>query len=335
MTPDEFCVPEPPTLTGLGFRRFRGPGDFPAMAGLLGAQKRADGVGEVVTVDDLARFYAHLRNCTPAQDMAMAEINGELVGYSRVTWWDEEATDVRIYSHFGKVHPAWRHRGIGGALCRWSVQRLREIVADQDTNRARFLESSALDSDPGAAALLDKLGYQRYSEEADMVRDDLEEIPEAALPAGLEVRPVRSEDMTAIWEADHEAFRDHPGYSEAMEDVYQSFLDDPHNDLGLWQVAWDGDQIAGQVRPYIDPDENEEHGYLRGHTESVSVRRPWRRRGLARALLVESLRALAEREMTSAAISVYMQNPRGALDLYRSVGFRVERVTTNYRKPLD
>jgi mycothiol synthase len=335
MASDDLSVSDSPNLPGLMFRRFRGPADYPAMAALLEAQRKADGVGEVSTEDDLARVYSRLRNCDPGQDMAMAEIHGQLIGYSRVTWWDEVDTDVRVYNHFGIVHPVWRHRGIGGALYRWNSQRLREIAGGHDTGRVRLFESSALDSDPGAAALLQGRGYEKCGEDADMVRDDLEGIPEALLPESLEVRTVRPEDMTAIWEADQEAFRDHPGFSEEIWNDYQSFLNDPHNDPGLWQVAWDGDQIAGQVRPYIDPDENETHGYLRGHTESVSVRRPWRRRGLARALMARSLRALAERGMTSAAISVYMQNPRGALDLYRSVGFRVVRVTTEYRKPLD
>ena len=51
--------------------------------------------------------------------------------------------------------------------------------------------------------------------------------------------------------------------------------------------------------------------------------------------MVRSLRALRERGMTSAGLSVDTQNPTGALALYESVGFRPVRRYTSYRKPLD
>jgi ribosomal protein S18 acetylase RimI-like enzyme len=62
------------------------------------------------------------------------------------------------------------------------------------------------------------------------------------------------------------------------------------------------------------------------------VRRPWRRRGLARSLLVQSLHAIKERGMTEAALGVDTQNPTGALRLYESVGFRPVKRFTAYQK---
>ena len=53
----------------------------------------------------------------------------------------------------------------------------------------------------------------------------------------------------------------------------------------------------------------------------VSVRRPWRKRGLARALLAESFRALRERGIHDACLGVNADNPSGAVALYESVGF--------------
>ena len=53
----------------------------------------------------------------------------------------------------------------------------------------------------------------------------------------------------------------------------------------------------------------------------MSVRRPWRRRGLARALVAESLRALRDAGMTSAVLGVDADNPTGALGVYEDNGF--------------
>ncbi|MBP1632328.1 MAG: Acetyltransferase, partial [Acidobacteria bacterium] len=70
------------------------------------------------------------------------------------------------------------------------------------------------------------------------------------------------------------------------------------------------------------------------YTESISVRRPYRRRGLARSLLVQSLHAVRERGMAEAALGVLTENLHGAFRLYESVGFRVVRRWTTLRKPL-
>jgi GNAT superfamily N-acetyltransferase len=96
------------------------------------------------------------------------------------------------------------------------------------------------------------------------------------------------------------------------------------------------------VRPFSDPmvlnylneEENKEYNRKRGWTENISVRRPWRRCGLARALLTHSLQMFKDMGMDHAALGVDTQNLSGALDLYQSVGFRVEKRQTAYRKKL-
>jgi len=92
--------------------------------------------------------------------------------------------------------------------------------------------------------------------------------------------------------------------------------------------------VAGQVRSFINHKENAEQGRLRGYTECISVGRPWRRRGLARALILSSLRILKERGMTEAALGVDTENISGALRLYERCGFRPARSGAVYRKPL-
>jgi ribosomal protein S18 acetylase RimI-like enzyme len=93
--------------------------------------------------------------------------------------------------------------------------------------------------------------------------------------------------------------------------------------------------VAGQVLTYIDAAENTEYHRKRGHTEFISVRRPWRRRGLARALIARSLRVQKELGMTQSALGVDTQNLHGALRLYESMGFEVVKQSATYRKPLE
>ena len=88
------------------------------------------------------------------------------------------------------------------------------------------------------------------------------------------------------------------------------------------------------MKSFIDTAQNEEHGPQRGWTEAISTARRWRRRGVAKALIVESIRELAARGMTEVALGVHTENPNGAFDLYAGLGYEVVSTWTTYRKPL-
>jgi ribosomal protein S18 acetylase RimI-like enzyme len=88
------------------------------------------------------------------------------------------------------------------------------------------------------------------------------------------------------------------------------------------------------VHVFIDEDENDARRLRRGYTEAICVRRPWRRQGLAKALIARSLRALREAGMDHAVLSADDDNPNGAVQLYCSMGFRVTKEYTTYRKPM-
>jgi ribosomal protein S18 acetylase RimI-like enzyme len=89
------------------------------------------------------------------------------------------------------------------------------------------------------------------------------------------------------------------------------------------------------VLNYINREENEHYARRRGYTEDIAVRRPWRRRGLASALIVRSLSALAERGMTEAALAVDAENPSGALRVYERLGYRQIKQWTVFRRQLE
>ena len=168
-----------------------------------------------------------------------------------------------------------------------------------------------------------------------MLRANLENVPDLPLPPGLEVRPVRPEQYRMIWEASAEAFRDHWGYVEPQEEDYQGWLGGKEFQPELWQVAWDGDQVAGMILNYIDPDENKTYQRKRGWTENICVRRPWRRKGLARALLARSIKMHRDLGMTETALGVDAENPNGARQLYESMGYETYRTMTTYRKAME
>ena len=133
-----------------------------------------------------------------------------------------------------------------------------------------------------------------------------------------------SEDQVrAIWEADQEAYKDHAGASPPTVEDYEGFLAFPHRDPTLWKVAWDGDEVAGQVKSYIDPDENTEFGRQAVATPRRSrPARAWRRRGVSPGPDRSEPARVGRPGMEEAALSVHTENPNGAFQLVRVDGLR-------------
>jgi mycothiol synthase len=329
-----------PDVQGLEFRGFNGESDYANILACIDASKDEDGNERSDTLEDVARYYAHLYNCDPYQDMIFAEVDGKVVGYTRVMW-NLSGEGLWLGSQISFLMPEWRRKGIGRALLSFDEERLREIAAhmietgELDPAIPCFFEAFINNDEIEREALLLEGGYEAVRHAYNMVRSLSEPILPAPLPEGLEVRPSLPENYRQIWDASQEAFRDHWGFFPAPEEEYQKWIKDTTFNPDLWQVAWDGDQVAGMVLNFLHPIENEEYNRKRGYTEGISVRRPWRRRGLARALLTRSLQMFRDMGMDEAALGVDTQNLNGALRLYESVGFRPVKRFTTYRKPLD
>src|SRR5262249_61473740 len=213
------------------------------------------------------------------------------------------------------LDPEHGGRGIGSTIFAWNGARLREIASEHDVPDKK-LEAWANDRNLGATAPIRAAGYEPVAHEAQMIRPSVDDLPDHRLPDGLELRPVTEDQIRQIWEADIEAFRDHWGFVEPSEAGYEQFRAFPYEDPSLWKIAWDEEGVAGQVKSFIDTAQNEEYGRKRGWTEAISTARRWRRRGVAKALIVASIRELAGRGMSEVALGVHTDNPNGAYDLY-------------------
>ena len=321
------------TAAGLRLRPYAGEADLADVARLENAEAGADGLQRRVSVEEVASFFAHANDAfDPARDVTIAELDGRVVGVGQRE--TVETTDgYREYRLDGLVDPAFRRRGIGRAVLAENV-RIARKRASVEAPAAPILGSWSWDSQPGDVALLESAGFEPARWFFDMVRPTLDDVIEGPLPEGLEIRPIDTSLARAVWNADIEAFADHWGGFDQSEANLQRWLDAPSTDLSLWVVAFDGGEIAGGVVNSIDPEQNAALGVRRGWLNSVFTRRPWRRRGLATALVGRSLERLRERGMTSAALGVDADNPQGALGLYEGLGFAVDQRAIAWRKAL-
>ena len=252
----DLVLPDAPQIAGLRFRNFQGESDYPAILATIHSTSETDHEERADTLADVAHNYSHLTNCDPYRDLLVAEVDGQMAAYSRVTWWAEKFTGKRIFQSFGFIRPEWRRKGLGRAMLHHNQRRLGEIAAEHGpVDGLCFLEAFASNFEKGSNALLKSDGYTPVRYGYHMVRPDLHNIPDLPLPDGLEIRPVRPEQYRQVWDASCEAFRDHWGYAEPQEEDYQGWLGGKLFQPDLWQVAWDGNCAngVGEVR-WDDPE---------------------------------------------------------------------------------
>jgi mycothiol synthase len=313
------------------FRPLADRPDYDGLAAAVNASLAADGIHNSTSAEELEVFYRNLADFDPTTDSLLAWLGNRVGGEAYLIQMLEDS-GRRVYFHHTYLDPANRLPGVLPTMMDYLEARAGWLGGKRPTEQDAILRTMASEGEHEYLVEIKRRGYQPERYFYEMTRPTLQDIPQPPRPTGIELRPVREDHMRAIWEAKDEAFQDHWGHRQATEEDYQGFLEDPVQDPSCWVVAWDGDQIAGMVLNFIDGDENRQWDRLRGYTEDISVRRPWRRRGLATYMIAESLRRLRDLGMEEAALGVDADNPSGALTLYERLGYQVDRRSTSYAR---
>ena len=324
-------------IQGLTARLFAGPGDYHQMAALLQVLASFDRSIPWTTAEQIASDYQHLENCEPARDLLILEDqSGQISAYTRLFWVIND-DGSQIFKFSFNVHPNWRSPELYLALLEWAQGRAAEIARKVPHAGRRLLQPIARNAlvETACIAAFEAQGFQAIRFINQMTRDLNLPIELLPLPADLEVRPVPPDQYRALTLAADEAFRDHWGHAPFSDEAFQQWVAGPEFKPELWKVAWDGDQIAGGILNFYDDDSNRQLNTRRGWTDPIFTRRPWRKRGLARALIMQSLQMFKEMGFTEAMLAVDTQNPNGAFALYESCGFKPFLKSVIYEKEVS
>jgi mycothiol synthase len=258
---------------------------------------------------------------------------GRIVAYGSV--WDNAELLLRAYAD-GFVHPDFEGQGIGTLLLEWAEARARQSV-DRVPDGARYiLQTDCVSTYDPARRLLEGFGMEHIRTFWEMRIDLSGDIPAPAWPEGIIVRPINpATEARAYIAAFREAFRDHWGFTDepldkVMEHWQHRMDTEPDYDPSLWFAAFDGSEIAGVALCWPKADGEPEVGWI----NILGVRRPWRKRGLAEALLRHAFREFQARGRTCAGLGVDSSNLTGATRLYEKAGMRVHRRFDSYAKEL-
>lgn len=260
---------------------------------------------------------------------------GELVGYVEV--WDLNDPPVHIWT-WGRVHPNYEGQGIGATLMDWTEQRARQAIARVPDGIQVIMQAGTVSTYQPAKHLFAKHGLEPQRHFWRMVIDlnGDTQIPQTQWPDGIVIRTYEDvNDLRAVYRAEEDAFQDHWGFvsqseTEAMARWRHWVENDKEFDPSLWFLAMAGDEIAAisLCRPKITDDPQ------MGFVDILGVRRPWRRQGLALALLHHSFAELQNRGQLRVGLGVDAESLTGATRLYEKAGMHVARQFDGYMKVL-
>ena len=259
--------------------------------------------------------------------------DGRLVALIEV--WDEADPPVHPFIWM-TVDPEYEDRGLEEYLLEWAEERARQAVDRVDPELRVAMRCNPLSVVKSSSRALLGSGFELIRHGFRM-RIDMKEMPPAPTwPEGVYLKPFDlNEDARKVFETDDEVFQDHFGYvKEDPEKGFERFMHHMTGgdsyDPSLWFLVADGEEIIAiclcRLYGYGDPDA--------GYVSSLGVKRDWRRRGVAQAMLLHSFGEFYRRGKRAVELEVDAESLTGATDLYKKVGMSVHRQYDLYEKVL-
>jgi mycothiol synthase len=302
-------------------------GDAARIAALL--CRCADETGQGLVDEREIRIWLTNPDHDVANDIRLALRDGEPVGYVDLAS-SEGGARIAID---GRVPPdvsdaeAIAHALLAFAEERGASHAAGRLAAGQDA----VMRAYSIGGAPWVACV-EREGYRPVRTSYEMQIDLVATPPQAPRwPDGVAVRPLAGGEERALYEVHSEVFADVWDFTRRpFESWWHDAVVDPTFDRSLWLVALDGGEIAGYALCWDEASGRPQLGWV----GSLGVRRPWRRRGLALALLRQAFAVLRERGRAQVGLGVDGDSTTGAVELYERAGMHVHARSTTYERPL-
>jgi mycothiol synthase len=273
-------------------------------------------------------------------------------------WWHESTRDMSIdnivvispsgeivaYADFSpddaftKCWFEWavstQHRGLGieEYLYEWVIERTRQHAQSAPTATELILEATIMEPDVEEQERVRRAGFEQTRVWHRMQIEMQAQPPEPTWPEGISVRTARADEIDAVHEAWEDAQSDEWGFTSLTDEEFRYYFAEKEEglDLTLWFLAIDdaSGQIVGYVISRWERPGEPEIGQIR----YVAVRAPFRRKGIARALLLHAFGEFYRRGKRAVNLSVDATSLTGADRLYTSVGMRAVQTTLTFER---
>lgn len=255
---------------------------------------------------------------------------GDVIGCIEV--WDVVEVPVHPYV-WARVDPAWEGKGIGTALMQWAIDRSQQVIGGVPDGARVSIYCSTVSNNAAAKQLFEDLGLSPIRYSWTMLIELDQEPPKPEWPAGIELGSYQHpEQARDVYRVIRQSFQDHWGYVETpFEDSFEQWThfalaEEMYFDPSLWFLAMDGDEIVGISLCIARTDDDSDRGWV----NTLGVRREYRRKGIALALLRHSFGVFYRLGKPRAGLGVDGQSLTGATRLYEKAGMHIEHQQDSY-----
>jgi len=297
------------------------PADIDAILDCTRAISAVDHPHYVVPREELEEEFEHSYTDAATDSLIAVTPDGVVDAWGFVTLSPGQDTLVRSILG-GGVRPAARGRALGRQLAAWQEGRALQQLATSSKPLPGWIMLFAEQPQTDTISLFERRGFAVARYYLEVGRDLSQPIAERAIGAELTVHGFDEALTAATLGARNDSFRDHWGSQPVTEEQWASFTTSSlmRRDLSFVALAPDG-EVAGFVITTVNEEDWPGQGFSSGYIDLVGVRRAWRGRGIAPALLTRALTAIRDAGLDKAVLDVDAANPTGALGLYESVGF--------------
>jgi ribosomal protein S18 acetylase RimI-like enzyme len=329
--------------------------DVPALTELMRVIDQADGRDWFTSAAELAENFDAPVFDAAVDTLVGLDADGAMRAYAWVERFPTEGANLLRVSLAGGVHPGHRGQGIGTELLAWATGRARQALAELGGDPRLLglpgrIAAHVGDTDPAERHdLLRAAGFEPIRYFANLLRDLSTPVPAIGLEPPLRLVPWTDALEDAIRLARNDAFRDHWGSQPRTPESWRAYrstfapqwsfavIDESVRYEGSEQEQ-PGDATVAPGTPYVvglHRGERYEHdwesqGYTAGYTGLLGVRRAYRGRRIAAALLTHAMNVYAADGMQRAELDVDTDNPTGAPGLYARLGYTKSDGSTLY-----
>jgi mycothiol synthase len=269
------------------------------------------------TSEEYLRSMVEWPNFDPAQNVWVAELDGNFVGYGQILPRPKSYSSIYIV-----VQPSQRRKGLGGMLLSLALARARETVSKN------FLVYATIHN-AGSNAFLMHHGFEVAGTSGVMVVS-VGELPQAEIPSGYFIRryPELGNPAILVQALDH-CYKDMVGHNQNVTsaDRYINY----YGEEGIHLLFDENEKLAGVCagKPQGKTDERGVSDLL----DAPGLIKKYRHRGFQRFLALTVMYWLREKDARPITLE-YWGDDEKAIEIYRDLGFELVNQQITYHKEL-
>lgn len=288
----------------------------------------SDDANKIGSFDKIAELaYLYKGDLKAANIFCAVNAENEILGVAdlepHISWTpiDKDCQDLDYIYRIGvniRINPAHvAHKNLRSCLMDALLTRAMEIKEDYPGKKIRVIKYISSDNNEEMDFFISK-GFVAHRTSLVMKRDLTEEIKPCPLSSDFKIvnwKMESDEELKCYVETDAKC---NNGAAWNFDTVsWMRYAPE-------WATfaAFAGDEFLGGVMTFLITEE-------RSATENIFVLHQWRRKGVAKAFITESLKHLKEKGKTMATLCVYGDN-KPAINLYKSLGYRMYSVNIEF-----